>query len=322
VRDEMKIILLFLGLLLLNGCASSFLPNLTRAAIKKEQKELPKNPILMAENAELKRIENEKKFELEVIERTKESELTKISNEKKLEQKKVNSTPQGTPHSIDLNWDAIPKNYKNDNESFIDVFSRIQNLAKAKDEYETIDNFKSRTNNLISDEVYAYSVPFTAMYDANYQKWNIDIASTILEKYTPSRVLEKKTLLYQEPLKSGNDYKGVTAFGVVVDVGVSYIRQFVFDCFPPITDKIISFNMDSNSARSLGKQNIAVLLISKIKKGLPSNLATIIEERSKPTLDDPYVFNTTSYELSVELYQIWIYDKKTGKVLAKQFVHD
>lgn len=304
-RDEMKIILLFLGLLLLNGCASSFLPNLTRASIEKEPKELPKNSIVMAEmeaqknkDAELARVEN--------------------ANEKKLEQKKVNSIPQGTSHSIDLNWDTIPSSYINDNDSFDEIFSRLQGVA-VKDKYETQKEFVSRTASLIDDTIYAFSVLANSSYDAEKKLWEIYLKEK--SSYVPS--LSNRGVIISDNLEDRGSYVGANSFGLVMDVFQEHLTVKMLECYPSLARSIpnpsLTLSMDSNSARHLGEKSIGVLLISKIIKLSPTST---IKQEVEPTIGARVHIISVTYKLGIELYQIWIYDKKTGKVFAKQFVHD
>lgn len=83
----------------------------------------------------------------------------------------------------------------------------------------------------------------------------------------------------------------------------------------------ISVTMNSEDARALGKSNVGILYVCKLHKAENSEpIAFKDYSGHKPTIDEPRESTSIDHLIDVDLYQIWLYDKRSGKVLTKHFV--
>ena len=224
----------------------------------------------------------------------------------------------GTPLSLDLNATFLPPEYKGDNlNELINKFEKISE----KDKYETTSNYVSRLQNAVdSNIIYAFEKDYyieTISYNADVKELSIDI-------FNDSTIDGKNYFHISTEIKDSSNYIGTNVYGAMVDVKRISTKETAL-AVDDLTNKvIIKISIEPEAARKLeDKENIGFLFISKIHKpsGFREPIAFQKYEISKATIDNPKSYFSDIHFLSVDLYQVWVFDKISGKVLAKHNIN-
>ena len=247
------------------------------------------------------------------------SNSTAISIERKLV-----PVLSGTPLSIDLNANYLPPEYKGDNlDELINKFEKIS----IKDEYETTSSHISRLQNAVDNNIYAF------MREIEFKLIEYNADSQILSiSFIPTFTNSKEHLLYfliSSKLKNTGNYTGENAYGVSRDVKEYNEEETALLVNSSINKEAATSinitNIKPEEARKVGGlnyMNMGIMYICKIHN--PSGLDKIAFEDSdflKATITRPSEYTITRHFLNVDLYQVWVFDKTSGKVLTKQNIN-
>ncbi len=245
----------------------------------------------------------------------------------------------GTPLSVDLDAEKLPVPYHGDSSLLPRLYDRFIKASK-KDEYESKADYANRLGTEIDDKIYAFASEVsvdgflnTVEYDAEEQVLAVTVAMISLKPLVPmagmsfGELMESKSYLRIEissKYKPLNDYIGANAFGHSVRVSHSVFDNQGLAVANEIKTKFlgrtIRIKMQPNEARVLGK-NVGMVFICKLHKPRPMEFLAYEDfSHVKPTIDSPSDISSVYHLVMVDLYQIWIYDKGTGRILAKDIV--
>lgn len=247
------------------------------------------------------------------------------------------SKVQETPYfykSFNSNIKKLPANFKGVNpKELYEKLSHKKNSSQ-KSEFETTNEYKTRliklnsqaimgaisNNSLIALSGDLSTSNFDSTYNADTKVLNIKISlNSVIKEYEYE--LSKKSFLLNS--KTSTDYyKASNSYGATVEVEKIYYWTNEVDIlnwkdFIQNKEEDISTNipMQINSAKKLKEDtdSFAFLFIGKL--GSPSSFSGF---RSKdPKIDDPVEILRHMEYISLNLSEIWLYQKSSGTIIAK-----
>jgi hypothetical protein len=246
----------------------------------------------------------------------------------------------GTPISIDLNAEKLPRGFRGDSGMLPKIFYRFSKISK-KDEYESKIDYTNRLKRELDDSIYTFAIDQSKVNFLNTVEYNADSqilsvrvgmftskptsALLDLDLETISSAKSYKRIQISSKYTSLNDYIGSNAFGHKVLVskasfdnyGLAVANQIKTD----VLGTTITAKLSPGEARSLGK-NVGIALICKLHTPEWSEpLAYDDYTHSKPTIDSPTDVLSVDHLVVIDLYQIWIYDRDTGQIIKKEMVN-
>jgi hypothetical protein len=236
------------------------------------------------------------------------------------EKKSESSQLSGTPLSLDLNSTFLSPNYRGDNlEKVIKKFEKIS----IKDKYESTSDYVYRLQKKVNDTIYAFvkNDNIFPNYNADTKILSISIFPSAANIYLEqsSEVHERKYLSISSTIKNSSESIGMNAYGAMVDVSNIDTQQTALAVSNSIYVINIEVSIEPKEARKLGSKNVGLLFVCKLHN--PSGLEPIAfqdYESSKATINSPTSVLRDIHFLNVDLYQVWLFDKISGKVLAKK----
>jgi hypothetical protein len=206
--------------------------------------------------------------------------------------------------------------------------SRMQSLKK--DEFESTEAYNARVaslppvsfgKGLTSNDVLAFegsSVDLSSSYNADSQTlFAVDSLVYSGDEWKSQRSRVKMAARIQE--ESGT-YVGTNGFGATKDISKAVYKicglDFRSDQFNSLPTKF-EIAMPPEEAKK-HKANLAVLYIGKVSIDQPS--VTMYYFNQKPSFNSPKEMEESGWIFNFQPSEIWLIDKKTGEVLAKNHV--
>jgi len=267
-------------------------------------------------------------------------------------QKKTASSYLTVP--FDPSIQKIPVPYQgHDIEQVYESFDRRKN-AERKDEFETTEQFQRRLTeqageplygSVTQDSILAFVVSPNSEYNADSQTLTISLSTSAVWK---SAQIDNSRLALK--IKSGEVIKdksiGQNAYGARVEIEKTHAKGFELAIHNQSnfeTEKVLDENMRRLSERPESAKLPAdffeqikktafvhkIKIASKEARAMKDKLSALI--LAKPTIPyisygailreatfkDPTEFFSQMYYVDVDLFEIWLYNKQTGEILAK-----
>ncbi len=222
-----------------------------------------------------------------------------------------------TSVTFDPAAEALPPNFKGNNIKTIYHSISVKNIFLDKSEYETKAQYEARKKeallkpyigSLRLDSLLAFSVSdLKTEYDAELQMLKAKVG-----------LLSGQLTLLTDLVKKIS-YIGRNAFGVRARVTEKLYFSYDLLCdnyrdlnVSTWSDLVFLLPMSAEIAL-VNRYNLRVLIICKPDE--PFVQQTISSD--KPTLNDPLGIHIKKHILRVKVFGVWIYDSRTGRVLAK-----
>lgn len=246
---------------------------------------------------------------------------------------------KGNPVSVKLDTEKFPHGFRGDSAILPRLFNMLFKLSK-KDEYESQKDYINKLKYEVDDKIYAFAVDSSNFsinnlnnveYNADDQILSINVRmplttfTGLIKNESPFTSENFRRIEIISKHNSLQDYIGSNTFGNKILVSKSSVDVYglavVNRIEAGLTDKTVKIKLSPIEAKALGK-NVGIAFICKRHPPKwPEPLAYQEFSHYKPTIDSPIdVIN--SYNLVVvDLFQIWIYDRKTGQIVQKEIVH-
>lgn len=238
------------------------------------------------------------------------------------------SLSQFDQHPFNPNTESLPPAYKGHSCEFITARLRVKKTLK--DEFETTSAYESRVATLAAEPLYSdvsaqsimAFVPsnplLTATYDADTQTMLVDYSPLGGSIRRDSSTFIKSTMITTELLEKST-YFGSNSFGSKVSVtryraracAVAWTNVFSFGSIKELP-KSFSFTVPAQEAKS-AKDSLAVLFVAQPKAPFYAEYS----DYAKPTIDHPTELVYSGDSLLADALEVWIFDKRTGKVFIK-----
>lgn len=244
----------------------------------------------------------------------------------------------GTPVSIDLTSNQLPSNFTGDNP--IATYNMLGKELYKKSEFDTHQQFEGKIeSDPEMNKVYAFQMentfPQFAKYDAEQSTINVVVPIEPVESYMMSGI--RNICVVKTITKGTRDTIEGNAFGAIARVTTTRGERYAIALAneyeiaekkdrrksvlvePPIllVYEIHIANIPPETAREI-VPNLKLLAICKpVCGGKDSSVTFRTLEYTQATLDNPYRHSFWINCVRVRLYQVWVYDFRTGRVIYK-----
>ena len=235
--------------------------------------------------------------------------------------------------SFDTNITVLPKGYKGDD--IASIYNFLSNKYPQKDEFETKEAYESRINSTMPTVVLAFVRDRAngLRWDNDWLEYNPETELMTINIHTnpSSRIRRSPNIIKIKRTEVINkSFIGQNAFGAKVKG--SLFKAIDYGIYPDGGYRKITFSVKPEEGRVL-KQDYGLLFIGKIsptdKMGYlyfnPStNLREIINsgvDSESATISSPYEIWDRNRFISLNLMEIWVFNKKTGYIYFKDKLH-
>jgi hypothetical protein len=267
---------------------------------------------------------------------------TKIERLPPKEEKEAYSTKP-----FDTKVTALPAGYTG--HDIVALYKRLSKAFPPKDEFESTEAYQRRLQGEYSKDTFAFLITLGfaiyASYDPDAQNILIEVSaehvlnldSDLIHKpkessrYNPWS--DHETVINVKRIDSAsNKYEAGNKLGAKTvvtehtgkDYGIGLVNN---DSFPPpekyrIQQRLRNINLkiSPDEARDL-KGNLGVLLICRVRAGGdPPKYFFPSYYHVKPTMDSPTEISFLQYFVKVDLFEIWVFNRRTGSIYAKDIV--
>ena len=243
---------------------------------------------------------------------------------------------------FDINWKSIPKAYYLDSAKEI-TYSYRYNVSKFQKKEEAIKKIKSTHENILYTITSSVDANDAFNYNADKSEWSIN-----LPNHFDSDIKNETYPIPGMHIINGDAYRANNAYGASVNVSKQIINHYTIvdnsattDTFP---DTVI-IKMNPKEAES-SESHLGILYVFRLIDGfqIPSEVDSVDEFGNwyksntsrtllsriegnpyyyntfttfPPDLNNPLDLSTYSTYFSGKIIQIWIINKKTGKIFIK-----
>jgi hypothetical protein len=242
-----------------------------------------------------------------------------------------------------MNWQNLPQDFRPHDISRISM--RLADLKdrEKKGEFETTEEYNKRLEanrrspilgNLTLADVYAIEVEhLSKTYDADKRILKVRSPAISLGINLRAKKQDLRSFTVMSNLVGRSTYTGSNAFGVSKEIEkteyANYDLEFDDAAFFPLYGGSVSdfgkgehyvyyakfgtdIPMEAEEAMK-SKGNIRALFVCKFI----SPYINISESHTTPTIDSPKDVTVTTSKLSIDLLEVWFYNKVNGNVYAK-----
>ncbi len=228
------------------------------------------------------------------------------------------------PESFNTELSTLPVGYTGEN---IDaLYKHLSQLIPPKDEFEKTEAYLQRLNTNTPKQLFAF---LNNSYDVfNSLTYNPDSETVTVSINQLGCIVGSPSIEIKNITSSVEKYKTRNKFGANF-VATSY-TIFDYAIYPVNYYSIrdICFKINTDEARDL-KQNYGILYICKITPSNPTPHNRKSQQISWSNSDMTYSDATFSrpdrhinfiFSINITLYQIWVFNKKTGIIYAKDVI--
>lgn len=253
-------------------------------------------------------------------------------------------------NSFDAKVISLPPDYFG--HDIVALYERLASAFPPKDEFESTEAYRKRLEGTYPQDIFAFVLEnplamVTASYDPDVQSMAVKInadRATNLDGFQDKlrRMRESKTyenlLDYDESVivtkhisgptkeyEAGNKLgaKTIVTEHTGREFGIGLINKDSFartEKYSIRRERNINFKISPEKGRDL-KTNLGILLVCKVKLGgAPPAHSFKSFYHAKPTMDSPTELSFQQFFVNVDLFELWVFNKKTGTVYAKEII--
>ncbi|PKN77208.1 MAG: hypothetical protein CVU52_01455 [Deltaproteobacteria bacterium HGW-Deltaproteobacteria-10] len=256
-------------------------------------------------------------------------ERIKISKKEQAKAKRLLSK-DGNQNYVTKSFDttaiSLPANYLG--HDIVALYNRLAKTFPPKDEFESTEAYKERLEVSYSQDMFAFVIKdnysvLDASYDADTNNMLVKIGDSMGDKVFEIKLIKDRPKEYVATNKFGAQTIVTEKSGKIYGVCLANFNSFR-DTGPQqrYSDKQreITFKLSPEEARGL-KNNLASLLVCKVKSSEnPTKYSFETDSNARATMSIPIEAHYKNYFVNIELYEIWIFNGKTGVVYAKDII--
>jgi hypothetical protein len=228
--------------------------------------------------------------------------------------------------SFDLNLEKLPTGYIG--HDIANLHSQLIRKIPKKSEFETLDAYKKKVQLLFPNQIYAFRAKNNASiygenvsfeYDAEKQEMMVKVSNS-----ERNGMINYPVFAIDIKRNASRSHIGINAFGVKKqfkkDTGIRYDINVLNPAFTSynFSDYEKHFSIPPAKAKS-SKVNLAILFIGKLEpENKTGEVASIGLTGKGATIDSPYSYYFETRSLFFKVFQVWVYDIKSGEVLNKE----
>lgn len=232
------------------------------------------------------------------------------------------------PKPFDTGISVLPENYSG--VEIISFYNKLSKSIQPKDEFETTDAYNKRVYNGCPKEMFSF-VKTTKYkgggWDSFTSKYSPD-DGVLTVSYGPARYHLTRTgyeLGYIKLIRTNereNEYVASNAYGAKTTVssyhgdeyGIKVINKKAFDT------KEFTIKLTPDEARA-AKNDVSFLIIGKIEPSdNPLSITATDSNYSSATIDCPVEYFYRLKLVCLKVYEVWVFNKKTGVIYVKQVI--
>lgn len=268
----------------------------------------------------------------------KKSKTTESSKSERILKKE--KQPYAT-NSFDTKVISLPPYYFG--HDMVAIYERLASAFPPKDEFESTEAYRKRLEGTYPQDIFAFVLEKTlgmvavASYNPDVQSMAVEINACKLRRMRESKSYQN-LLDYDETVivtkhisgptieyEAGNKLgaKTIVTEQIAREFGISLINKDSFartEKYSISRERNINFKISPEEGRDL-KTNLGIVFICKVKLGgEPPAHSFKSFYHVKPTMDSPRELSFQQFFVNVDLFEIWVFNKKTGTVYAKEII--
>lgn len=230
--------------------------------------------------------------------------------------KVIAAAPSPTPAAatrIDAKWTSIPADFTASDPRA--VIHRLQ--VPRTDEFETTVAYSARVATQGDTSTLAFTLPDTVgFYDADAGAFVISIPPALISRQ-PGGASSHYGASLRWIEQTGGSYEAANAFGATAAVKRKRLDVIALGLPGSIENDFAKLTVAPDSARVISP-HLRFLLVVKPRQLRSGEFVTDSTFREKPTVQAPRDLVRHTQTLWVSRIALWIYDNRSGRILAKR----
>jgi hypothetical protein len=222
------------------------------------------------------------------------------------------------PVPFDPKTATLPVDFKGTN--IMALYNKLSKANPEKNEFETKDAYLKRIHDNYPYEIYSF------VKETDYR---LGLGNLHCEYDPEKQMMSLHYWSYSDGMKifknnkSRSTYEASNRFGVKTIV--TSIRGDVYGITSINkkggTSRKISFKLSLDEAR-VQMNDLVALIVCKVcpSKGDQPKITHTNTDSSQATMDSPYEDYYTQYFINVTVYEVWVFNSKTGVIYAKEIL--